>query len=107
MSRQSEPDDGLSLFPLPEAASGMEARYLPPPQVPTLPETNLMATLALVGFLVAGVVPGLVLGHIALSQIKRTRQLGRGRALTVVILSYFILGLIVTIVSISLIAHRH
>ena len=55
----------------------------------------------------AGIVPGLVLGHIALYQIKRTHQLGRGRALTVVILSYALLGLLIGILVLSFLLARH
>ncbi|GAA0996291.1 hypothetical protein GCM10009563_16660 [Subtercola frigoramans] len=79
---------------------------MPPPQLAPTPQTNLFATLALVGFLVAGVIPGLILGHIALSQIKRTKQLGRGRALAVVTLSYCVLGLVVIVLTLSVFAGR-
>lgn len=61
----------------------------PPPAPPNAP-VNTFATLSLVfAFVFAPV--GAVLGHLGLSQIKRTGQPGRNRALTGVILSYVVI----------------
>ncbi|BDH59078.1 hypothetical protein MTP03_40170 [Tsukamurella sp. PLM1] len=62
------------------------------------PKTNTMAVLALV-FGVMGGFLGIVFGHIALSQIKRTGEQGRGMALAGLILGY--IGLAVTIVAVA------
>ncbi|QWT23584.1 DUF4190 domain-containing protein [Subtercola sp. PAMC28395] len=106
MSLEIEPEDGRSPSMLPPSASTIDPRYLPPPQLAPTPQTNLFATLALVGFFVGGVIPGLILGHIALSQIKRTPQLGRGRALAAVTLSYCVLGMVVIVLTLSVLAGR-
>lgn len=50
-------------------------------------KTNLFAILSLVGALVLPLA-GIILGHISLSQIKKTGEQGRGLALTGLILSY-------------------
>ena len=58
-------------------------------------------TMALVGFIlsVSGVatgitvIPGIVLSHIGMSQIKRTGESGRGFALAGIIVGYGLLGL--------------
>jgi len=63
--------------------------------------TSPLNTMALVGFIlsVAGfatgitVIPGIVLSHIGLSQIKRTGESGRGFALAGLIVGYCLLGL--------------
>ncbi len=56
--------------------------YLPPP-----PPTNPLAIAALIGAIVVAPV-GIVLGHISLSQIKRTGEQGRGLALAGLIIGY-------------------
>ena len=56
--------------------------YLPPP-----PPTNPLAFAALIGAIVVAPV-GIVLGHISLSQIKRTGEQGRGLALAGLIIGY-------------------
>jgi hypothetical protein len=63
--------------------------------------TALLNTMALVGFilslcgLISGItaIPGVVLSHIGLSQIKRTGESGRGFALAGIIVGYCIIGL--------------
>ncbi len=53
-----------------------------------MPGTNVCAILSLVFGLLGGVV-GIVLGHVSLSQIKRTGESGRGMAIAGLILGYF------------------
>lgn len=62
----------------------------PTPVKTTVAETN---TYALVAILLAFIMPlaGLIFGHMALGQIKRTGDTGRGLALTAVIYGYCIL----------------
>lgn len=63
--------------------------------------TSPLNIMALVGFilslsgLVVGitVIPGIVLSHIGLSQIKRTGESGRGFALTGLVVGYCLVGL--------------
>lgn len=65
----------------------------------TQPGFNLFAILSIIFVWFAGLL-GLVFGYIALSQIKRTGERGRGLALTSVILGWIALvgAIIVTIV---------
>lgn len=62
-----------------------------------LPSTNGFAIAALVIGILGGSVLGIIFGHIALSQIARTGQAGRGMALTGLILSYFWLAVMIII----------
>lgn len=74
----------------------------PPPQAR---ETNPLATLSIVfAFLFAPA--GAVLGHVALSQIKRLHQQGRDRAVIGLALSYFILLLLVVALVVWLVLPR-
>jgi hypothetical protein len=69
----------------------------PPPAAPVVaygPRTNSLAIVALVlGILVP--VGGIITGHIALGQIKRTGEAGHGLALAGAILGYISCGLFV------------
>ncbi len=66
----------------------------PPPPPPYRPPVNTLATLSLVfAFVFAPV--GAVLGHLGLSRIRRTGELGRNRALAGLILSYTFIALAV------------
>ncbi|MUL85854.1 MULTISPECIES: sensor domain-containing protein [unclassified Mycolicibacterium] len=71
--------------------------YAGPPMAPLAPppdEVNSLATLSVVfAFLFAPA--GVVLGHLGLSQIKRTGQRGRDRALVGLTLSYAVILLVV------------
>jgi eukaryotic-like serine/threonine-protein kinase len=66
----------------------------PPPAPPRRPPVNALATLSLV---FAFVFPpaGAILGHLGLAQIRRTSELGRGRALAGLALSYAFITLTV------------
>ncbi len=69
-----------------------QAGAWPPPPYGTPSRTNTMAILAIIfGFVFS--VLGIVFGHIALSQIKRTGESGRGLALTGLIVGYVSVGL--------------
>jgi hypothetical protein len=62
------------------------------------PRTNVLAIISLVASCVGlifplGLVAGVITGHIALSQIKRTAEGGRPLALAGVIVGYVLLGL--------------
>lgn len=84
--------------PVAPAYQGQPAGYAPMKPLPTnttLKDTN---TYALVSILLTFIVPlaGIIFGHAALSQIKRTGDAGRGLALTGLIYGY------VTVVSVTL-----
>lgn len=67
--------------------------------------TNVLAILSLI-FAFVFSIAGIILGHIALSQIKKTGEQGRGLALTGTILSYVFtgFGLLILIIYIGFIA---
>jgi serine/threonine-protein kinase len=69
----------------------------PPPSAP--PQTNTLATLSVV-FAFVFAPAGAVLGHLGLSQIKRTGQPGRDRAIVGIALSYtVIVAVIVSLIA--------
>ncbi|WP_411700995.1 DUF4190 domain-containing protein [Conyzicola sp.] len=74
------------------------ARYstpaTPPPYgaYPTAPRTNVLAIISLVAAFVMPVV-GVITGHIAMSQIRRTGEQGEGLAKAGLILSYVFIAL--------------
>ena len=90
--------------PAPPAPSYGAPSYAAVPQ-PSNPGTNV---LAIVGFACSFVVAlaGIICGHIALSQIKRTGESGRGFALAAVIIGYcsVALSVFLVVVWIALIA---
>src|SRR5271156_2701960 len=71
-------------------------QFPPPPPPPMRPrdEVNTLATLSLV-FAFVFAPAGAVLGHLGLSQIRRTGELGCNRALIGVALSYVVITLTV------------
>lgn len=58
------------------------------PQYAAAPQTNTLSIIALVSAFVLPFIVPVVLGHISLSQIKRTGEGGRGLALAAVIIGY-------------------
>lgn len=65
------------------------------PGYPVVPPTNVLAIIAIAIVWVVNI-GGIVLGHIALAQIKRTGEDGRGLALTALIVGYVSLGLVIS-----------
>ncbi len=70
----------------------------PPPQPQIAAKTNSLAIASLI-FAVAwlfgvGSLLGVILGHVALGQIKRTGESGRGLAIAGIVLGYLALALI-------------
>ena len=59
---------------------------------PTAP-TNILAIIGLIASCIGFTVPGIVLGHIALYQIKRTGEAGHGLAVAALIVGYILFGL--------------
>jgi hypothetical protein len=69
-----------------------QPQYGQPQYAPPAPGYNLFSILAIIlGFVVP--IAGIVMGHIALSQLKRTQEQGRGLALTGLIVGYVFVGL--------------
>lgn len=68
----------------------------PPPALPTAP-TPPINTMALVGFILSFFVSiaGIVCGHIALSQIRRTGEPGREFAIAALAIGYAVTGFVV------------
>ncbi len=99
---------GVSPYP----AQGYQQQYGTPPSpvypaqpygqgYPAAPSTNGMAIGALVasvaGTAICGIgsIVGIILGHIALNQIKRTGEQGRGMAIAGIIVGYAVVALVV------------
>lgn len=72
------------------AQPGVQQSYPTPGVYPPFPqtETNIFAILALVLGFFTGIL-GIVFGHIALYQIQRTGQAGKGMALAGLVIGYF------------------
>lgn len=67
-----------------------------PPYAAAKPGTNTLAIIALVGALLIPIA-GVICGHIALSQIRRTGEAGRGLAITGLVIGYLYLAFIVLV----------
>jgi hypothetical protein len=76
---------------------------------PQLPSSGNSNTLALVAFILAffASVPAVVCGHVALSQISRTGDSGRGFAIAALWIGYIeiAVGIVLTVVFVFLAAH--
>jgi hypothetical protein len=77
------------------------APYQPAPYTPA-PPTNTMAIVGLILSVVGFHLVGAILGHVALGQIKRTGESGRGLALAAVIIGWVLLGLTAVIVVLAI-----
>ena len=73
-----------------------------PPMYPPPRPTNSMAIAALVSALVLAPL-GIVLGHIALSQIRRSGEEGRGLAMAGLVIGYVSVGLILLVLLFGLV----
>ncbi|WP_168203701.1 DUF4190 domain-containing protein [Humibacter ginsenosidimutans] len=72
------------------------------PATQQVEQTNGLAIAALIVVFFSSVV-GLILGHVALSQIKRTGQPGHGLALAAVIIGWAVVGLVIVIALVSVV----
>ncbi len=68
------------------------------PVVQPAPPTNILAIIALVASCIGFTVPGIVLGHVALYQIRRTGEAGHSLAVAALIVGYILFGLSILIV---------
>jgi peptidyl-prolyl cis-trans isomerase B (cyclophilin B) len=96
-------DSNLNPQPLPPQ---QQPQYAQPYGAPAQPGWNTMSIVAFVATFFISIL-GIILGFIALSQIKRTGEQGRGLALAAVIIGFIsiVIGIIVTIVVLSTLAN--
>jgi len=89
-------DPNLNPQPLPPQ---QQPQYAQPYGAPAQPGWNVMAIVAFIASFFISIL-GIILGFIALSQIKRTGEQGRGLALAGIIIGFvsLILGIIVGII---------
>ena len=72
--------------------------YPPAPTFAPSRPTNVLAIISLIASCLGFTVPGIIMGHIALHQIKSSGEQGRGLALAGVIVGYCLFALTVVIV---------
>ena len=80
--------------PSPQQYYGVRVAPQPPTPAAGSGELNDLAVIAFIASCVGLSIPGLVMGHIALRQIKRTGQTGHGFALAAVIIGYVLTVLV-------------
>lgn len=81
--------------PTPPAANYQPQTYAPAAPYAPGPPTNTLAIISLVLSLVGVSLGGVICGHIALSQIRRSGEAGHGLALAGVIIGYAVIGITV------------
>jgi hypothetical protein len=102
--RQAAPADTTGAVPPPPPAAPAYGGTQPYPSYGTYPytqpaaRTNVLAIISLVASCAGlifgiGAIAGVVTGHIAMSQIRRTGEGGRGLALAGVVVGYCLVGL--------------
>ncbi|MDQ1546806.1 MAG: hypothetical protein QOH69_1710 [Actinomycetota bacterium] len=79
-------------------------QYAPAPSLQPARPTNILAIISLVASCVGFALPGVIMGHIALHQIKRTGEQGHGLALAGVIVGYCVCGITIILVVIWIVA---
>ncbi|MGN6501669.1 MAG: DUF4190 domain-containing protein [Pseudolysinimonas sp.] len=79
--------------PTPPAANYQPQPYAPSAPYAPGPPTNTLAIISLVLSLVGVSLGGVICGHIALSQIRRTGEAGHGLAMAGLIIGYVFIGL--------------
>lgn len=98
-----QPQDQQPSYGAPQQPyQGQNQQYQPYNGAPASGQTNVLAIIALIGAIVVAPV-GIICGHIALSQIKRTGESGRGLALAGTVIGYvftalFILGIVLAVI---------
>lgn len=104
------PPSAPPVVPMSGVGYGTPVTMVPGGYIPVQRHTNGMAHASLISSLVGtafcgiGWIFGIIFGHIALSQIKRTGDDGRGLAIAGLIVSYTTLALIVVVVVVVAIA---
>jgi uncharacterized protein YacL len=79
--------------------------YATPPGPVPQPSTNVLAIVSLVSAFFVSLV-AIITGHIALSQIRRTGEQGRGLAIAGLVIGYvsILVGVVVLIITLALLA---
>jgi hypothetical protein len=77
--------------------------YSPAPVYTQQRPTNVLAIISLIASCVGFTVPGIIMGHIALHQIRQTGEGGHGLALAGVIVGYALLGVVIILIVIYVI----
>jgi hypothetical protein len=75
-----------------------DSQYAAPVAYQAPRPTNVLAIIGLIASCLGFTIPGVVMGHIALSQIKRTGEAGHGLAVAALIVGYIVMGLTVLFV---------
>jgi hypothetical protein len=88
-------------------AAAARPRPRPASTLPVLQPTNALAIVALVMSLVGVSLLAIVFGHVALSQIARTGERGRGMAMAALLISYLLLVVTVIILVVSAATAAH
>ena len=87
-----------------EAQSAAGNSELITPAAPTNSLAIIAFVLSLFGFVSGiGFIAGIVCGHISLSQIKRSRESGRGLAIAALVIGYVMVGLLLLLVALGMI----
>lgn len=87
--------------PAPQPGSPQQPAYAPYPTQQS--GTNVLAIISLIGAFVFPLA-GVICGHIALSQIKRTGENGRGLAIAGLVIGYVYIAFVVLFVIIAIVA---
>jgi hypothetical protein len=87
--------------PAPQPGYAQQPAYTPYPEQKS--GTNVLAIIALIGAFVFPLA-GVICGHIALGQIKRTGESGRGLALAGLIIGYVYIAFIILLVILAIVA---
>ena len=89
-----EPSPYAAPYPPSQPYAAPYPPYSPyPPPYPPEPTTNVLAIVGFIASFFVGLA-GIICGHIALSQIRRTGEKGRGLALAATIIGYAQVGLL-------------
>jgi hypothetical protein len=107
-----EPSPYAAPYPPAQPYAAPYPPYSPyPPPYPPEPTTNVLAIVGFIASFFVGLA-GIICGHIALSQIRRTGEKGRGLALAATIIGYAQVGLlflwmvaVIIIIAISAVGH--
>lgn len=97
MSNPSDPNAQQPVAPTTPAAPAAPAYAAPAAPVYAAPRTNTLAIVALIVSFFFSIV-GVILGHIALSQIKKTHEGGRGLAIAALIIGYVSIAITVIVI---------
>jgi hypothetical protein len=94
-------DQNPNYPPVPPQGYAQQPAYTPYPEQKS--GTNVLAILALVGAFVFPLA-GVICGHIALSQVKRTGESGRGLAIAGLVIGYVYIAIIVLVIILAIVA---